>query len=224
MRLIYEKDIGWGNTLIQISDFLFECSKQKKVPHLPEHIECIDGISISTDANEEEYKANIFINNITFNYIHPIMRQFVHPTQNITNIVRENMHNCDVGLHIRRGNYGPDSKSMDENTHHHHAAWFCDDNTLQKFIKIIEDAKECVFVCSDSLHLRDELCERYPDKVRTSNIKKIIHSRACDEGDRTEMLVDWFLLSQCKKVYATAKSTFGYTAAVYGKAQLEFVV
>jgi hypothetical protein len=224
MRLIYEKDIGWGNTLIQISDFIFQCSTQKKVPHLPEPIECIDGISISTDPDEEEYKANIFINNITFNYIHPLMRQFVKPTQHVVDLVRKHHHGCDVGLHIRRGNYGSDSKSLDDGTPHEHAAWFCDDTALQKFIKIIEDAKECVFVCTDSLELRDELMRRYPYKIRTSDIKKIVHSRTCDGADNTEMLVDWFLLSQCKKVYATAKSTFGYTSAVYGMAQVEFVV
>ena len=224
MKLNYNRETGWGNTVLQVADFLYECVRHKKIPHLPEPMECIGGIEISTDPDEEEYKANIFINNITFNYVHPLMRHFVVPPQHVTDLVRENLHACEVGLHIRRGNYGPDSKALDDGTPHEHAAWFCDDNALQKFIKIIEDAKACVFVCTDSIHLRNELTRRYPYKVRTSNIKNIVHSRTCDGADNTEMLVDWFLLSQCKKVYATAKSTFGYTAAVYGGAQVEFVI
>lgn len=223
MKLNYNRETGWGNTVLQVADFLFECSRQKKVPHLPEPMEGIEGIEISTDPNEEEYKANIFINNATFNYVHPIMRQFVAQPQHVVDLVRKHHHGCDVGLHIRRGNYGPDSKSLDDGTPHEDAAWFCDDAGLQRFIKIIEDSKDCVFVCTDSLDLRRELLQRYPYKVRTSDIKEVVHSRACDGSDNTEMLVDWFLLSQCKKVYATAKSTFGYSAAVYGGAGLEFV-
>jgi hypothetical protein len=224
MKLNYNRETGWGNTLLQVADFLFECSRQKKVPHLPEAMEGIEGIDISTDPDEEEYKANIFINNVTFNYVHPIMRQFVAQPQHVVELVREHSHGCEVGLHIRRGNYGPDSKSLDDGTPHEDAAWFCDDTALRKFTKIIEDAKARVFVCTDSIQLRDELTHRYPDKVCTSNIKEVIHSRTCDGADKTGMLVDWFLLSQCKKVYATAKSTFGYSAAVYGGAQLEFVL
>jgi len=233
MKLIYDREVGWGNTLIQVSDFLFTCAQQRKYAHLPEPIECIEGVSISTDAdiNEEEYKANIFINNFTFNYIHPLMRQIVVPTPLVRELFIKNQHGCTTGLHIRRGNYGTDSKALDDGTPHEHAAWFCDDATLQKFIKIIEDANECVFVATDSMDLRKQLMERYPSKVRMSDINNVTHSRRCDDADNTGMYVDWFLLSQCKKVYITAGdrnmkgfSTFGYTAAVYGSAQVEFVV
>jgi|SaaInl0LU_22_DNA_1037365.scaffolds.fasta_scaffold35557_2 hypothetical protein len=230
MKLSYNRETGWGNTIIQVADFLFACSKQKKVPHLPEPIPYVEGISISTDPEEEVYKANIYINNVTFNYVHPIMRQFVIPSPEMTELLRQNEHGCSVGLHIRRGNYGPDSKALDDGTPHHDAAWFCDDATLQKFIQVIENSPEPVFVCTDSIHLKNELLEKYPEKVRVSNVSEIIHSRACDGADTTGMFIDWFLLSQCKKVYITAGdtqmkgfSTFGYTAAVYGGAEVAMV-
>ena len=230
MKLIYDREVGWGNTLIQVSDFLFACAQQRKEAHLPEPIECIQGIPIST-GEEEGYKANIYINNFTFNYVHPVMRQIVVPTPRVRELVGKNQHGCAIGLHIRRGNYGSDSKALDDGTPHQEAAWFCDDEALGKFIKIIEDAGECVFVATDSMDLRKHLMAKYPYKVRMSDIKEVVHSRRCDDTDNTEMYVDWFLLSQCKKVYITAGdrnmkgfSTFGYTAAVYGGAQVEFVV
>jgi len=230
MKLIYDREVGWGNTLIQVSDFLFTALTQHKVPHLPEPIECIERIDVSTDPNEETYKANIYINNATFNHVHPLMCDFVVPTKKVRELVQKNAHGCDIGIHIRRGNYGPDSKALDDGTPHEEAAWFCDDTTLQKFIKIIEDAKECVFVATDSMDLRRHLLEKYPYKIRMSPISEVTHSRRCDDGDNTGMYLDWFLLSQCKKVYITAGdqnmkgfSTFGYTAAVYGRAQVAFV-
>jgi hypothetical protein len=230
MKLIYDREVGWGNTLIQVSDFLFTALTQRKVPHLPEPIECIQRIDVSTDPEEETYKGNIYINNATFQHVHPLMCDFVVPTPKVRELVEKNAHGCTTGLHIRRGNYGPDSKVLDDGTPHQEAAWFCDDTTLQKFIKIIEDASEPVFVATDSMDLRRHLLEKYPDKVRMSDIKGVVHSRRCDDADNTEMYLDWFLLSQCKKVYITAGdqnlkgfSTFGYTAAVYGHAQVDFV-
>jgi len=232
MKLNYDRETGWGNTLLQVADFLFTCAREKKVPHLPEPIACIEGISVSTDEDEEEYKANIYINNATFNHVHPLIRQCVVPSDRVRQRVHhhKNQHPCTIGLHIRRGNYGHDSKALDDGTPHEDAAWFCDDKTLEKFIKIIEDTKECVFVATDSMQLRDMLLSKYPHKVWMSDITSVVHSRQCDNADNTEMYVDWFLLSQCKKVYITAGdqnmkgfSTFGYTAAVYGGAQVEFV-
>ena len=224
MKLNYNRETGWGNTVIQVADFLFQCSQQHKVPRLPEPIEYIEGIEVSTDPDEEEYKANIFINTFTFKYVHPIMRQFVAHPPDVVELVRQNMHGCDIGVHIRRGNYGADSKALDDGTPHEDAAWFCDDKSLEKFFKIIEDAEDCVYVCTDSMQLKDDVLRRYPQKVRTSHTTPVVPSRMCDGADTADMLVDWFLLSQCNKVYATVKSTFGYTAAVYGGARLEFVV
>lgn len=230
MKLDYNRETGWGNTIIQVADFLVACVREQKEPHFSEPIPCVNNISISTDPEEELYKANIYINNFTFNYVHPVIRQVVSPTPEIVKLLHQNQHGCTVGLHIRRGNYGPDSKALDDGTPHEDAAWFCDDMTLQKFIQVIENSSEPVFLCTDSMYLRGELLKQYPEKVKVSGIDKVVHSRVCDGGDTVDMFVDWFLLAQCKKVYITAGdtqlkgfSTFGYTAAVYGGAQIEMV-
>ena len=34
MKLVYDRETGWGNTLIQISDALYNTLVQNKVPHL----------------------------------------------------------------------------------------------------------------------------------------------------------------------------------------------
>jgi hypothetical protein len=226
MKLVYDKDTGWGNTLIQISDALFNTLVQKKVPHLPNAVECIANIDVSTDPDEEGYTGNIYINQMTMQYVHPLIRQFVQPTPRIEKLVSENLHGCRVGLHIRRGNYGMDSKKLDDGTPHEDAAWFCDDDTLKKFTKVIDDAQEPVFVATDSVVLREELKAKYGDRVRIRG-GGVVHSRACDDVDRTDMYVEWFLLSRCERVYITAGdancrgfSTFGYTAGVYGKSQI----
>lgn len=229
MKLVYDRETGWGNTLIQISDALYNTLVQNKVPHLPNAVECIANIDVSTDPHEEGYTGNIYINPQTMRFVHPLIRQFVKPTPRIEKLVSENLHGCDVGVHIRRGNYGVDSKKLDDGTPHEHAAWFCDDETLKKFTKVIDDAREPVFVATDSVVLREDLKEKYGDKVRMYEFKGdgVVHSRACDDVDRTDMYVEWFLLSRCKHVYITAGdkncvgfSTFGYTAGVYGQSQI----
>jgi hypothetical protein len=229
MKLVYDKETGWGNTLIQISDALYHTLVQKKVPHLPNAVECVANIDVSTDPDEEGYNGQIYINPQTMHRVHPLIRQFVKPTPRIEKLVSENIHGCDVGLHIRRGNYGVDSKKLDDGTPHEDTAWFCDDETLKKFTKVIDDAAEPVFVATDSVFLRDELKSKYGDKVRMYDLKGngVVHSRACDDVDRTDMYVEWFLLSRCKHVYITAGdkncagfSTFGYTAGVYGQSQI----
>ena len=144
MKLVYDRETGWGNTLIQISDALHKTLMQKKVPHLPTPVECITNIDVSSDPHEEEYVGKIYINPETMHRVHPLIRQFVKPTPMIEKLVSENHHGCDVGLHIRRGNYGTDSKKLDDGTPHEHAAWFCDDDTLKKFTKVIDDAQEPV--------------------------------------------------------------------------------
>jgi len=229
MKLVYDRETGWGNTLIQISDAVYNTLVRNKTPHLPEPIECIANIGVSTDPDEEEYVGKIYINPMSTQRVHPLIRQFVQPTPRIEKLVSHNLHGCDVGVHIRRGNYGVDSKKLDDGTPHEDAAWFCDDETLRQFTKVIEDAREPVFVATDSVVLRDELKAKYGDKVRMYELMGggVVHSRACDDVDRTDMYVEWFLLSRCKHVYITAGdenckgfSTFGYTAGVYGQSQI----
>ena len=227
MKLVYDRETGWGNTLIQIADALYNSLVQNKIPHLPEPIECITNIGVSTDPDEEEYSGKIYINQMTMKHVHPLIRQFVRPTPKIEKIVSENFHGCDVGVHIRRGNYGTDSKSLDDGTPHEDAAWFCDDETLKKFMKVIDDASEPVFVATDSIVLREDLKAKYGNKVRMYDIQQVTHSRACDHADNTDAYVEWFLLSLCKRVYFTAGgenckgfSTFGYTAGVYGACEI----
>lgn len=231
MKLIYDRETGWGNTLLQLSDFVALCICQNKIPHLPEPIECVEGITVSTEPEEEGYKANIFMNNLAMQHVHPLIRQFTVPTPKIRELVAKNAHGCTTGLHIRRGNYGTDSKALDDGTPHEHAAWFCDDEALGKFIKVIEETPACVFVTTDSMELRKHLLQKYPHKVRMNEIKSVVHSRRCDGADNTDMYVDWFLLSQCKKIYITAGipgeckgfSTFGYTAGVYGQTDIHLI-
>ena len=231
MKLAYDRETGWGNTLLQLSDFVCHCLREDKIPHLPEPIQCVDGITISTDPTEEEYMANIFFNNMCMQYVHPAFRAFVIPTPDIRKRVTHQSHGCNIGLHIRRGNYGSDSKTLDDGTPHEHAAWFCDDTALDMFMKIIEDASENVFVATDSMELRKHLLEKFGDKIKMSDITNVVHSRRCDERDNTDMYVDWFLLSQCKNIYITAGipwqfkgfSTYGYTAAIYGHSNVNFI-
>src|SRR5210317_103093 len=87
MKLVYDRETGWGNTLIQISDAVYNTLVRNKTPHLPEPIECIANIGVSTDPDEEEYVGKIYINPMSTQRVHPLIRQFVQPTPRIEKLV-----------------------------------------------------------------------------------------------------------------------------------------
>ena len=83
MKLKYDNTCGWGNIVIHLSDFLYTCNRHNEISIIPESITCIHGFKISNEETHNVYSPNIYINEMTFQYIHPLMRTFITPTPEI---------------------------------------------------------------------------------------------------------------------------------------------
>ena len=229
MKLKYDNTCGWGNIVIHLSDFLYTCNRHNEISIIQESITCIHGFKISNEETHNVYSPNIYINEMTFQYIHPLMRTFITPTPEIERRVMENIHNCDIGVHIRRGKYGTDSYEIGFGD----AAYHCSDTALTKFMEIIKNTPGPIFLASDSLELKKEIQAKLPEKIKIFTVEKVVLTSKDYKDDSnylTDAYVEWFLLSKCKKLYITAGnrdlkgfSTYGYTAGVYGKSDIIFV-
>lgn len=224
---------GFGNVLIMLADFKYQHPNRQL--YLQEPIDCVEGFEIDDDPNEPTYVGQIFLNPFTMRHVHPLIREFVRPPARVKALVDANTHGCRLGMHIRRAAYGADSKHVGntEDIEKKTPMLMCSDDGLQKFIDIIEQTIEPIFLASDSLELKKELSEKYPTKIRTYDVPEIVIASMEFKGkkDATHAYVDWFLLAQCSLVCVTGGSpkdlvgfsTFGYTAAVYGNCEIHFV-
>ena len=220
---------GWGNVILRLSDLCFK----HKNPVVHSSINIIKkgiefhGFTI-TDEDLEETKTDIYINPYYYQMIHPLSRQIVKPTIEMQGLINKNMHLIgEAGIHIRRGAYSPDSFHVGKFP-------FCHDSALEKFKIIIKNSKSFIFLASDSVNLKNELVNEFPDKIKIVNVLSVMDSDDPVNSTNQQYMdcyLEWFLLSKCPKLYITGGnqstgneiSTFGYSAAVYGNKPLEII-
>jgi len=226
MKLDYHesRELGWGNILIHLSDFLFRANERGETPYVGQAFKHIDHeiFPIKEEPDEDMYTADIFINPVTMRNVHSLMRTFVKPPP-------FDVKKYSVGLHIRRGAYGSDSQHLlGQNVGE--GTFYCDDKMLSFFIDIIQKCTGSVFLASDSIELKRKLIAQFPDKLETHDMADIVHVDGATTDGADSIFRDWYTLSACDAVFCTAGdenmrgfSTFGYTAAVYGGATTFFV-
>lgn len=223
MKLQYQPDLGWGNLVIHLSDYLSRATALGKTPYVGQAFKYInhDVFPIKTEEDADEYVADIFINPMTIRHVHPLMRTFIVKPPGFDATKR-----YPIGLHIRRGKYGTDSQSIGVGD----ASFHCDDRALAHFVGIIERSNTDIFLASDSLELKNELTARFPGKISTIDVDEVVVTDEENKGKADSSYRDWFTLSQCEAVFCTAGdahmrgfSTFGYTAGIFGKSSLFFV-
>lgn len=139
LSMTLDDKAGFGNILIHLSDFVYYCCQNNREPVLKSPLWYVNGrIRVVNDGDIEEYAPNIYINPFTTAIIHPIMRHIVDLGR-----YKDIEPLADVGMHIRRGKYGKDSKHMGFGV----SALFANNVALEKFEDGLKDA--CTFIILD---------------------------------------------------------------------------
>lgn len=159
----------------------------------------------------------IYINPYTTEYVHPLTRNKLEPSDITMQHVNDNIHLLDnvcAGIAIK---FGPSHMK------------FADDDAISNFENIIRTAPSPVFVTCDSQEYKHELSEKFPGKVRYID-QPLVWTTGENTVDSVTPYLEFFLLSSCPIIILTggprdmrAFSTFGYMAAIYGNKQTSVV-
>ena len=235
MTLYIPESMGWGNVVLCVSDLVHNT----KEPRAYKKIIDVDrgftfkGVTITDDENEPRFEPKIYLNDYYFNVVHTNVKDFLEPTPELLELAKEHKHDAKYGLHIRRGAYSKDSERIGchgiEEDGTIKKAFFTSEESLQHFFTIVEKSNEKFFLASDSKETKQIFRDKFPGRIITFD-NDIALTYDCiflkneeSKRSRLDSYLDWFLLSQCKHVYITSNSTFGYSAAVYGGAAVELV-
>lgn len=233
MRTLFipPKGHGIANLFIMLADFFYnhpggvvhESIKDFEIGRwLTFHFDTTDRTDMPT------YEAKIFINPSTMEHVHPLIRNLVSPSPELTTLLEKHKHLIDgvkLGVHVRRGASAPDSRnivSFDTET-------FASQEAVEQMIRMAESVNGPVFLASDSPMTK----KYFPENVRTldTGIAVVHDDVECKPSDRVGIFLDFFLLSQCPQIIVTGgnfpghpgMSTFGYMAAVYGNKRFVIV-
>lgn len=237
--LVFKKSGGLGNLLIHLTSMDPRCKHLHDNVYEYETANClvIHGFTrVSHDGKQPD--APIYINPHTIQNVHSKIRDIISPTPLMERLIRENIHVLDDvshGMSIRRGSYCEDSRQFKDERSDRPEHYFCSDEGLKKFIKIIEGAPGKVFVSSDSASTLKELIDTFGDKIRTIHSTCVyIQEQRNEEAINIEkyhsVFLKFFLLSKCPHIFLTGGktdftgfSTYAYMAAVYGNKPFSIV-
>lgn len=219
-----EKICGLGNILIYLSqiDDKIPVSKNIYDGYRGKYLKFKNLNIQDDDGSLESLNPVIYINPYTVNYVHPLCRNKIEPSDLTKNLLENKykhmLDDVDVGLAIRFGN-------MNE----HESLKFADDKSIEQFENIIRNCRRNVFVACDKLDYKLKLKEIFGDKVKCI-LSEFVSTWSVNEVDSSTPYIEFFLLSMCPKLYITggprdfsAFSTFGYMAAIYGNKDFEVI-
>ena len=240
-----EHEHGFGNLLIELSmlkgpeitkpdgtPFSVICNLIHDSAYGYELSNCVELLGFTRVSHEGTQPPRvIIINDYMFHNFHSKIRDFVRPTEHMKQLIDAHLHlleGVEVGMCIRRGSCAPDSVQYKSELGNKPYQYFTDEKGLANFEQIIQETPGPVYVTSDSPETKAYLKNKYGNKIRTvDTVYTFTGTQDNTENQTTKNLQDvyltWFLLSRCKKVYNSLgsgfRSTFGYTAAIYGSAQ-----
>lgn len=234
--------MGWGNVVLSLSDIIHRVKEPRVYKTVLEDVRgfTLKGITITDDPNEEKVDYNICINPYFFEHVHTNIPHFLEPTSELMELVQKYAHNATYGMHIRRGAYSQDSEDMGchgrEEDGTIKRAYFANDDSVQRFMTIVEQTNDTFYLASDSRDIKKEFKQRFGDRIICLDIEIALTydcATIIKEVSRVSQLncyLDWYLLSLCKKLFVTGGtqgkpeiSTFGYSAGMYGRCDIEMI-
>jgi len=237
-ELVYKQIGGLGNFFIHLTSMDEKCTKLHESVYEHEVSNCItiNGFTrVSYEGIQPE--APIYINPYTYNNIHSKIRNIIKPTTFMEELISKHEHILDdvsCGISIRRGTYAVDSVQHSDGTEQDISYYFCSDEGLKNFEKIIEKSPGKVFVSSDSTITINTLVSKFGEKIKTLNTKTFTIAMKQDQKpsmeDYQNSFLKFFILSKCPKLYLTGGrgdmvgfSTYAYMASIYGSKPIEIV-
>jgi len=230
-------EMGWGNVTMCLTDYVYQNSSNVVVykPTFTDTVQFKIPVNWTDTVQEPVYKPRIVINSYFIEQIHSKMSDIFEPAPKIQELIEKYKHLVEgvegvvAGMHIRRGAFSEDSNKM--GCHGvNKPAYFANDKALQDFKNILKNQSGKFFVASDSPSIKKQFVEEFGDKVRILDIDPVlsydctVHGDAAPKGDKNISYLEWFLLSMCPFLIITGGnndmtdfSTFGYSAACYGR-------
>jgi len=226
------ENMGWGNVTMCFTDYVYQNNSNIVVykPTFTDAVQFKIPVTWVDTIEEPVYKPRIVINSYFIEQIHSKMSSIFEPSPKIQELIDKYKHLVNgvvAGIHIRRGAFSEDSNKMGCHGMDK-PAYFANDKALQDFKNIVKNQSGKFFVASDSPSIKKEFVKEFGDKVSILDIDPVL-SYDCSvhgvpKGDKSTSYLEWFLLSMCPFLVITGGnkdmtdfSTFGYSAACYGR-------
>lgn len=227
------ENMGWGNVTMCLTDYVYQNNSNVTIykPTFTDAVQFKVPVNFVDTIQGPVYTPRIVINSYFIEQVHSKMSDIFEPSSKVQELIEKYNHlveGCVAGMHIRRGAFSEDSSKM--GCHGvNKPAYFANDKALQDFKNILKNQSGKFFVASDSPSVKKELVEEFGHKVCIIGIDPVLSydckfNHDAPQGDKRISYLEWFLLSMCPFLIITGGnndmtdfSTFGYSAACYGR-------
>lgn len=237
---------GFGNVIMKMVDYLKKTDMNGFIDEnlkdyergraFDFHVKFIKGHPATMDGD-------IYCNDVSFKTISSMLSKIMTPSPVLMDTYTSYAHLLEgvgLGMHIRCGSAMNDCKGLSAT---HGEDFFISNETLKIVHSILNNCKCRVFLASDSKELKRLYKNEFGQKVVTfdTDITLSCDPETCGGVEQnTKSLMDtyleWYTLSTCPEVFTTCGpgfneltgkgagvSTFGFTAAAYGRRTLYII-
>ena len=229
-------DVGFGNIICLLADYLSKVGLDGLVHENIKDFErgrAFDFNLKLANIEANSLPVNLYCNLEKFKSLSNILPEIMKPSAELLSMYKD--PDAPIGIHIRCGSAMPDCIGLSEKED-----WFATEKTFEKINEIIEQNNCKIFLISDSRMVKSLFKKRWGDRIIVwdTDLTLSCDPSACGGVDQSskslmDTYLEWYALSQCSIVVTTCGpgynpetgkgaglSTFGYTAAAYGRRSL----
>ncbi len=238
--------LGFGNVLIKLCDYMRKAGPDGCVDENLKDFERGRAFNFNVKfvkGLEATMDGDIYCNDSSYNFMKHILPSIITPSQELVDKFNAKvplLEGVSVGIHLRCGSFMPDCKGLSAS---HGGDWFASNETFTTVRNIVHGCKDRVFLASDSRDVKQMFKKEFGNKIVIfdGDITLSCDPETCGGIDQTsqslmDTYLEWFTLSMCNDVITTSGpgfdektgkgagiSTFGYTAAAYGRKTLHVI-
>ena len=237
MPTVFEpsRHVGFGNFIFHLYEYLKKYGQDALVHSSVKDYERGNAftfnLNITDQKNDVEVLKSIIYSPCVFRDMGEVLPKLMPPSQTLLNFDRK----FKTGIHIRCGAGIADCGGLAAS----HDSFVSEDtfNTLDLLIPTLPIP---IFLASDSQYVKVKLKTQWGDRIEifNSEITLTCDPMTCGGVKQTsqgliDAYIEWYILSQCDLIFTTSGpgfstdtltgagvSTYGYTAAAYGKKRL----